>query len=72
MADAQQTAPAQPKPAKPKPAKAINVRAKVAHTQPGTLTYRAEGDEFIHRGELYKHVEEVKAKPEPDEEETEE
>jgi len=67
MADDKTPAAAAPaRPAKPKPGKPINVRALRAHTQPGTLTYRAEGDEFVHRGELYKHVEEVKQKPAPE------
>lgn len=35
----------------------IQVRAKVAHTEPGTQTYRSDGEVFEHRGELYKHVE---------------
>lgn len=38
----------------------IEVRAKVAHIQPGTLQYRSEGERFTHTGELYKHVTPVK------------
>jgi hypothetical protein len=44
-------------PKKPAAATGKEVRAKVAHTQPGTLTYREEGDVFVHEGELYEHVE---------------
>lgn len=36
------------------------VKAKVAHTQPGTLAYREEGEQFEHDGKMYKHVEVVK------------
>ena len=46
------------------PRKAVQVRAKVAHTQPGSLTYREKGDEFSHIGEPYEHVELVK-RPQP-------
>jgi hypothetical protein len=35
------------------------VRAKVDHTQPGTLTYRTADEVFDHDGELYEHVEVV-------------
>lgn len=47
------------------------VRAKVAHTQPVSLTYRSEGEEFEHNGKLYEHVEAVKgsARPRSDEDE---
>lgn len=42
---------------------ALEVRARTAHTEPGTQTYRAEGERFTHVGEMYKHVEAVKAAP---------
>jgi len=74
MADTNGNAPAAAataKAKKPTPAKAVTVRALRAHTQPGTQTYRAEGEEFVHRGEVYKHVEEVKAKPVAEDEEPE-
>jgi hypothetical protein len=41
------------------------VRAVVAHIQPGTLEYRDEGEEFVYDGKPYKHVEVVKQKPTP-------
>jgi hypothetical protein len=37
--------------------KAIEVRAIVAHLEPGTHTYRSEGEKFSYAGKLYKHVE---------------
>lgn len=37
--------------------KTVEVRAKVAHTQPGTQIYRAAGEVFTHTGAIYKHVE---------------
>jgi hypothetical protein len=46
-----------------------HVRAKVDHTQPGTLTYRAADDVFVHDGELYEHVEPVDQPEEAKEEE---
>lgn len=49
--------------AKQKAVPAIRVRAKVAHTQPGTQAYRAEGDEFDHIGDPYEHVEKLADKP---------
>lgn len=48
------------------------VKAKVAHMEPPTGTYRSEGEEFDHDGPLYKHVDAVKkskvAKTGPEEE----
>lgn len=41
--------------------KAIEVRATVAHTQPGTHAFRNAGDKFTHVGKLYEHVELVDA-----------
>lgn len=52
----------------------MRVIAKVAHIQPGTLVYRAEGDVFDHDGKIYKHVEKVvveKQKPAAAEEDEE-
>lgn len=43
------------------------VRAKVTHIQPGTFTYRNQGDEFDHAGKPYKHVEAVKKPKQEDE-----
>lgn len=49
------------------------VKAKVAHTQPGTLAYREADEEFELDGKPYKHVEVVKhSAPLADESETEE
>jgi hypothetical protein len=45
------------------------VRAKVDHTQPGTLTYRAADEVFVHDGEPYEHVEPVDEPEEIKEEE---
>lgn len=53
-------------------APAIRVKAKVAHTQPGTQIYRAEGDEFVHRGEVYKHVDKLPDAPKGEGDEGEE
>jgi hypothetical protein len=36
------------------------VKAKVAHTQPGSHAYREEGEQFEHDGKPYKHVEVLK------------
>ena len=47
----------------------MKVRAKVTHTEPGTQIYRTEGEVFEHQGDLYKHVEAVKGKPDDDEDE---
>lgn len=47
------------------------VKSKVTHIQPGTLVFRAEGEQFDHDGKLYEHVEAVKGpkgKPESEEE----
>lgn len=40
------------------------VRASVTHLQPPTGTFRLEGEEFEHTGELYKHVDPVEVEPE--------
>ncbi len=39
----------------------MRVRATVAHIEPGSLTYRNEGEVFDHEGKIYKHVEKVSA-----------
>lgn len=47
----------------------MQVKAKVAHLQPGTNAYRFEGEQFEHEGKIYKHVEPVKGKPAKQEDE---